>query len=146
MADAQRLRPFARWWGDQVYRVSYFALCCRREQVIPTFKKLLRTTDFAAANQRELVNLVKDVDFDDCNGRTIRLPYRKHPASTSTYPVVVIWVRPDADVAVLTHECWHALYWVFTNRGVCFDEGMGADEPVAYYLTYLIRKALGTTV
>jgi hypothetical protein len=54
----------------------------------------------------------------------------------------VIWVKPGQHVSVLMHEAWHAAYWVLRSRGVQFDDGYGADEPMAYYLQWIVRSAL----
>ena len=137
-------RRFARWFSDPVYRVNYFVVCVPRADFIETLRALVTTTDLTKAEQGALIGAVQQSpgNLDGCNGRCYRLSVNAGKGA-GRFPVVVIWVLPGVDVTVVMHECWHALYWVFQHRGVQFDDGEGADEPVAYYLQSLVRRALG---
>lgn len=130
-----KLKPFARWFPDPVYRVTFFVVCCRSEAFMATLTKLVALTDHPRkpAFLRAVSGSYDDA-MEGCNGRCFRIDGPKSAA--------VIWIQPGVDVSVLVHELWHALFWIFQHRGVRFDAGEGADEPVAYYLQSLMRRAL----
>jgi hypothetical protein len=133
--ELMRLKPFARWFPDRIYRVTFFVICCREQDFIPTLRKLVGRTN--CPDKQGLVRAVEASphDMTDVNGRCFRI------AGKAT-PCAVIWLRPGVDVSTLVHELWHALFWIFRDRGVQFDDGVGADEPVAYYLQAIVRQSL----
>lgn len=138
-----KLKPFARLFSDQVYRLTYFVICSPRQAFVPEFTKLLKTTDLSPKGRQGVLDALLASDgarVDDCTGRCFRLT---PDDGQNQLPMAVIWLLPGESVSVLTHEAWHAVFWVFRERGVSFEDGYGADEPVAYYLDFLIRKALG---
>jgi len=136
-----RLKPFARSFADRLYRVDYFVVCSREQDFHPTLLKLIKRTSKIAKLAPSIVRNVAMSPVDGCNGRCWRL------AISPKLHVIIIWLRPGADVSVVTHEIWHAAFWVFQERGATLDSGVttwrnGADEPMAYYLQWLVRSVL----
>lgn len=128
-----RLRPGARDFYDPIYRVTYVVIISRPEEFRPTLKKLLRVTVRPAPAASIWAWTTHDVST--CNGRVWRL----EPGKAQ---VVVIWLRAGGDMGTLVHEVWHAARWVLETRGV---RGISEDldEPMAYYLQWITRRALG---
>lgn len=50
-------------------------------------------------------------------------------------PVVFIFLKPNASVGTIAHECWHAIRHMLNVVGVELD-----SETVAYHLGYLVQK------
>ena len=132
-----RLRPFARFWYDPVYRVNLFAICCWPNAFHANVRRLLKGTVLQSRADEVIGHL--GAPLDGCAGRTFRLAIAAQTGGL--HPIVVLWIRPGSDVSVVTHEAWHAAWWIFHERGVTFNEG--ADEPMGYYLQFLVRAALG---
>lgn len=127
------LRPFARCFADPIYRVDYFVVCAEERDYLPALRKLLRSyTILSRKTQQEILDRAQH-PLTRCAGRCIRLSNPKVEA-------VVIWLRPGADISVLVHEAWHAAYWVFEGRVTAWNDGV--DEPMAYYLQWIVRQAL----
>lgn len=137
------LKPFARFFPDSIYRVSYFVVCSKPERFLTDVRRLLRAhapkRDERAAILTALEASIRP-DWGDCRGTCFRLT---PPVGDDILPCIVIWLKPGTDVGVLVHEAWHALQSVFARRGVRFDDGEGANEPTAYYLEWIVQKALG---
>lgn len=140
-----KLRPFARFFSDRIYRTNYLAICCARPALMHHARRLVRTTNLTRDDREGLLRaLAASIDYDaNCNGQCFRL--NPTDAAGNTVAFSVLWFRPGVDVSVVTHEAWHALFWTFRDRGVRFDAGDGADEPVAYYLQWIVRSVLGIT-
>lgn len=135
-----KLKPFARSFADRQYRVDYFVICSRAQDFHPTLLKLLKRTKLAE-QAADIVRVVAESPVSGCNGRCWRL------AIDAMTQIIIIWLRPGADISVVTHEVWHAAFWVFQERGITLDSGVttwrnGADEPMAYYLQWLVRSVL----
>jgi hypothetical protein len=47
-----------------------------------------------------------------------------------------LFFKPDASAEIITHECWHAIWWMFTWAGVTNWD----NETTAYHLGYLVGK------
>lgn len=135
-----KLRPFARAFADTIYRTDYFVVCSAPIDFLPALRKLLtKNVNVGLANG--IIDGVSAHSVDECNGRCWRLEM------SSRNHIAVIYLRPGADVSVVTHEAWHAAFWVFQERAVRLDCGLsprdnGADEPMAYYLQWLVRSIL----
>lgn len=56
------------------------------------------------------------------------------------YTGVHVWIASKRDVSVIAHECLHAVNFTMEMRDVI--PSWTNDEPQAYLLTALIRKAL----
>lgn len=69
-------------------------------------------------------------------GHTIHLI---HP--DSNIPAIAIWVAKDSPIAILAHECLHAVNMTLLDRGVL--PSFENDEVQAYLLEELMRKATG---
>lgn len=139
-----RITQRVQYLHDPVYRVSFIVVCSAAKDFRPTVARTLLTTTATAAQRRAILRAL-DLSMEEawytCYGRCFRLD---PPNGTGgTLPFVVVWVQPrEGNVATLVHELWHAAYWVFRERGVRFDSGMGADEPMAYYLSWLTERVL----
>lgn len=141
-----RLKPFARFFGESIYRTDYFVICSREQDFIPTLKKIIKTDTNLGKGGLDIVNHVAKSSNEECNGRTWRLTHRTSKRKVNA--IIVIWMRPGVDVSIVTHEAWHAAFWIFQDRGMHLDAGHsptynGADEPMAYYLQWLVRSMLG---
>jgi hypothetical protein len=138
-----RLEPFARSFADPIYRTDFFIVCSEGEKFHAALGRLLRASRIADAEQ-EIVGEVAKASVEECTGRCWRL---ERVTGRRTNALVVIWLRPDSDISVVTHEAWHAAFWIFQQRGFQFDSGTsswqnGVDEPIAYYLQWLVRSIL----
>ena len=136
-ADPSLLRPAARSFYDPIYQINYCVVISDREDYLPTLKKSL--TGWVTRSAAKEILTKSDHDMTDCNGRCIRLPSLRLDEAIAD--VIVIWLRAGADVAVLAHEAWHALMWVFDRRGM--DASLATEEAVAHYLQWIVRSALG---
>lgn len=130
------LRPFARLFYDQIYRAHYFVVCCDKTSFHPTLRKLLRLTDLV--HPQDVIEKVSTYTLDGCDGRIFRFPmlHVKKPVS-----IVIIWLRPNADITTLAHEAFHAARWVLEARGHDLTHEAG-EEATAYYLQWIMRSSL----
>ncbi len=146
------LRPFTRFFSDPIYRTNYIVVCSPRKRFEARVKSALEQQADASSAVRKSVLAALDVDkhglgvqsyLSSAYGCTFRL-LPEH--GDGMLPFVIIWVQPGADVGVLAHEAWHGVFWVLSRRGVTFnagDEDFAPMESVAYYLEWVVQRALG---
>jgi hypothetical protein len=132
-----KLKPFARFFYDPVYRVNYFTVCCRPEKYQAELVKAMRASILTKSDRGEILRKCP-LDAEGCAGRTFRLEAK---VKTRVASVVIVWLRPGSDVTTVAHEAWHAVIWVFLDRGVKFHDS--SEEAVAYYHQWIMRATLG---
>lgn len=90
---------------------------------------IVHTPDIAASIKKRLM-LLKECtvpeDIEEC--KAVMYPIQGMKES-------VIFLRKNATLADIVHECWHAIYHMFQYFGAELE-----DEVVAYHLDYLVEK------
>jgi len=135
-----RIHPFARFFVDRIYRVSYVVVCCPRAEFRRHVARLLRKNGEAADVSAVLRAFDESPGLpDDCSGRIYRL--RPEGSRGLQLPIVLIWLSPRASLGTVVHEASHAAQWVFSICGVDTND-LAADEPLAYYLEWIVAEIL----
>ena len=115
-------------WFDPIYRVNFALICSdpkdfqkRLPQVVPA----------------DVVAQIVDNGFTDCTGiqgRCISV------LDTPSGLVVVIWIRPCADIPVIAHETLHATACVLAGKDLTLCDK--TEEAYTYYMEWILREAL----
>ena len=135
-----KIRPLSRSFVDEIYGVVYVALSCKQEDVPRLYQRELGKVRKLKARDRAAAvkSLLDSPPVGECAGF-----FAHHVGKGETADIGLIYVQPGMPISVLVHEVWHACFWCFQEHHVDFS-GYGANEPMAYYLDWMIDKILLT--
>ena len=124
---SQHRNQFGQWyWHEPIYRNNFALLCCPANQAADRLRLVL-PEDVCA----ECDPIFKELN---CEGRFICTRY-----DTSGL-FVVFWLKSSADVPVIVHEAFHAVWYFLRDKGLKLSED--SEEAYTYMLEWLMREIL----
>ncbi len=58
----------------------------------------------------------------------------------SDVPVGTIWIKPNADLATLAHECFHATFWIMQMKGIGLSDE--SEESYSWLLQFFMERII----
>lgn len=120
------------YWFDEVYKHQIVLACCDPSDIPARVTEAVSDT-----TARDII--LGDRGFGGISqvGCAARCVCIRDPAfGTAT----AIWLRPDASLAVVAHEAFHATFYVMEEKGIRLSDA--SEEAFAYYLEWLMRGIL----
>lgn len=116
---AKRAPKFKHVWLE-IYKINIYWVRCTWTQYVDAIKREFKTEPAKSAHCRARFEV-----------------YEKHEGR-NRIPIGVIWLSKEANLAELSHECFHATHWVCHDRGIFLSDS--SEEAYAYVLQFLISK------
>lgn len=116
---------------DPVYQQNVLVVI--GEKNVSRIIRAIKKSGYPVPYPDELVNLL---DLTNANARTVG----DRASGLVVIRLEKLSPRSSADIAVLAHECVHAATMLFDRIG--FPVKAETDEPVAYYVSFLVRAIL----
>lgn len=117
---------------DPVYQQSVLVVI--GEKSASRIIRAVKRSGYAVPHPDEMVNLLQL--SSGANGRTVG----DRDSGLVVIRLEKLSPRSAADISVLAHECVHAATMLFDRIG--FPVKAETDEPVAYYVSFLVRAIL----